>query len=271
MRYLYLASISMIFATACTSQPSTGGSLDECIPACGDRNCGDDGCGGTCGSCGAGRSCRDDGVCIMGTGTCTPSCYNRFCGDDGCGGTCGAECATGETCSTLTSWNNVPIGVRLCEPASYPTSAACPPADADRGTDVGDVVPNTSLVDCEGHAVNLRGTCTDPVSIIYQINVDCAPCIEYVNTVLSGLKAEFGDAVELYVVFDGMSECSTRTFFTGAEDIHFLVQGNFALTYIFGTGGKDSTLVMYEGNRIVSYSKKPTEAELRAAILAHSS
>ncbi len=37
---------------------------DECIPACGDLECGDDGCGGSCGACGEGASCME-GQCIM--------------------------------------------------------------------------------------------------------------------------------------------------------------------------------------------------------------
>jgi len=36
---------------------------DVCVPECGDRQCGDDGCGGRCGSCRRGQAC-DDGVCV---------------------------------------------------------------------------------------------------------------------------------------------------------------------------------------------------------------
>lgn len=35
----------------------------RCIPHCGDRNCGDNGCGGSCGSCGANASC-EAGHCV---------------------------------------------------------------------------------------------------------------------------------------------------------------------------------------------------------------
>lgn len=41
---------------------------------------------GACGNaCAAGETCQG-GVC---TGSCTPSCDGRQCGDDGCGGSCG--------------------------------------------------------------------------------------------------------------------------------------------------------------------------------------
>jgi uncharacterized protein YfaP (DUF2135 family) len=36
--------------------------LTDCVPSCADHACGDDGCGGSCGSCGAGERCVE-GVC----------------------------------------------------------------------------------------------------------------------------------------------------------------------------------------------------------------
>jgi len=51
------------------------------------RDCGSDGCEGTCGTCYSGKVCKS-GVC---TEVCTPNCFQNgsVCGDDGCGGTCG--------------------------------------------------------------------------------------------------------------------------------------------------------------------------------------
>ena len=41
-----------------------------CVPSCGGAECGDDGCGGSCGTCQGGQSC-DQGACVAGTGlTC---------------------------------------------------------------------------------------------------------------------------------------------------------------------------------------------------------
>ncbi len=71
---------------------------DLCVPDCTGRACGDDGCGGSCGTCGG------DTVCEPASGTCAsclPDCTDRACGDDGCGGSCGdcvgalAYCAGG--------------------------------------------------------------------------------------------------------------------------------------------------------------------------------
>lgn len=63
-----------------------------CLPACEDKSCGEDGCGGSCGTCGAQSVCAD-GVC----GPCTADCEGRECGSDGCGSSCGA-CPEGDAC-----------------------------------------------------------------------------------------------------------------------------------------------------------------------------
>ncbi len=66
----------------------------EC--SCFERDCGDDGCGGTCGACAEGEICTDAGLCVE-EGSCIPDCTDQECGDDGCDGSCGA-CGDGETC-----------------------------------------------------------------------------------------------------------------------------------------------------------------------------
>ncbi len=61
----------------------------RCLPECSGKVCGDDGCGGQCGSCDPGSSCVN-GQCQAG---CTPDCAGgKNCGDDGCGGKCGPDC-----------------------------------------------------------------------------------------------------------------------------------------------------------------------------------
>lgn len=64
-----------------------------CTPSCGSNQCGDDGCGGSCGVCDAGFSCVN-GMC---KNDCKANCTDKVCGDDGCGGSCG-ECSDGDTC-----------------------------------------------------------------------------------------------------------------------------------------------------------------------------
>ena len=60
---------------------------------CAGLDCGDDGCGGSCGDCPAEHSCLE-GICVP---DCLPECEDKECGDDGCEGSCG-ECAAGDKC-----------------------------------------------------------------------------------------------------------------------------------------------------------------------------
>jgi hypothetical protein len=57
-----------------------------CTPECNGRSCGDNGCGGECGTCDVGDSCNASGQCEA---ICQPDCAGKQCGDDGCGGSCG--------------------------------------------------------------------------------------------------------------------------------------------------------------------------------------
>lgn len=41
----------------------------SCTPTCAGKVCGDDGCGGSCGTCGSGELCAQ-GQCVIGQGTC---------------------------------------------------------------------------------------------------------------------------------------------------------------------------------------------------------
>jgi hypothetical protein len=95
------------------AQPS-GHPAAACQAQCKDRACGSDGCGGSCGSCGAKDKCDATFQCRAKTKTktktkkeaeaqaepkpdcdrggacpCTRDCAGHVCGDDGCGGSCG--------------------------------------------------------------------------------------------------------------------------------------------------------------------------------------
>ena len=62
-----------------------------CVPQCDGKACGDDSCGGYCGVCEEWQSCEADQC------ACVPQCDGKACGDDSCGGTCGV-CSAGESC-----------------------------------------------------------------------------------------------------------------------------------------------------------------------------
>src|SRR5690606_19917118 len=85
-----------------------------CTPSCEGLECGDDGCGGSCGTCEDGLFCRADGRCRPG---CQPDCSGKSCGDDGCGGSCGTcedglfcvagQCSSENRVSVSRVWNEV--------------------------------------------------------------------------------------------------------------------------------------------------------------------
>ena len=78
----------------------------ECVPNCTGRDCGDDGCKGSCGECSAPNPFCKAGLCVQ---ECEPSCGGKECGDDGCGGKCG-NCAPGALC------NSQSICLEVCPP-----------------------------------------------------------------------------------------------------------------------------------------------------------
>lgn len=74
---------------------SLGASSEVCVPDCEGRECGPDGCGGTCGACAdPTTACDAAGRCTL----CTPACEGKACGPDGCGRSCGS-CPDGEQCA----------------------------------------------------------------------------------------------------------------------------------------------------------------------------
>ncbi len=79
-----------------------------CDPDCGDRICGDDGCGGTCGTCDDGAVCSIDGACVDVAATC---------GD--------GMCADGEDCATCPADCGQCCGNGACEPSQGESCATC--------------------------------------------------------------------------------------------------------------------------------------------------
>jgi hypothetical protein len=78
-------------------RPATGAGCD-CTPQCGGKQCGDDACGGSCGSCGAGSSCAPDGQCVPDSGAGAGGSGGAGAGGDGNGandGTSGTEGSCG--------------------------------------------------------------------------------------------------------------------------------------------------------------------------------
>lgn len=86
---------------------------EECTPSCMGHDCGNDGCGGSCGACYSLEGAVDNSLCVNGF-CCTPNCVGKECGDDGCGGSCGS-CGTGTSCQSGTCVSGVTCGNGACD------------------------------------------------------------------------------------------------------------------------------------------------------------
>ncbi|MFH1531664.1 MAG: hypothetical protein ABIK09_13140 [Pseudomonadota bacterium] len=101
----------------------------DCIPSCAGLVCGDDGCGGSCGTCTAlPNSFCDNGACACAADTCAD--LGHTCGDwaDGCDGTV--------TCGTCTAFPNsfCDAGTCGCTPSTCAElGAQCGPQDDNCG------------------------------------------------------------------------------------------------------------------------------------------
>ena len=92
-----------------------------CEPVCQGKECGTDGCGGSCGSCpGAAPYCME-GKCKV---QCTPHCEGKECGDNGCGGSCGNCPATYECGDAGLCVEEAPPDDG-CEAQSHPGCGGC--------------------------------------------------------------------------------------------------------------------------------------------------
>lgn len=121
-------------------------SADLCQPACSGKQCGPDGCGGTCGTCVSFETCLD-GLC------CEKKCTDKNCGPDGCGGNCGpcelpGVCLDGNCCMPDCEGKNCgPNGCGgncgSCETGMFCMNGKCsdPDADMDGIPDSADIFP----------------------------------------------------------------------------------------------------------------------------------
>ena len=82
-----------------------------CKPNCEGKVCGDDGCGGTCGGCSSPQE-----ICTGGQCKCMPDCSGKECGDDGCGGSCGQCTGAHEVCEAGTCRCQSQCSDKACGP-----------------------------------------------------------------------------------------------------------------------------------------------------------
>lgn len=81
------------------------GCVAACTPDCTDKECGDDGCGGLCGSCDFKKGLQCDSATFACTAcTCDTGSGRIDCGNDACGNSCGT-CLNGQIC--IQDWKDL--------------------------------------------------------------------------------------------------------------------------------------------------------------------
>ncbi len=143
VRYCYGGASECVPDQSLTRQMMRSWGASVCVPACGAATCGDDGCGGSCGSCVGGATC-DAGTCVG--GSCTADCSGKDCGDDGCGGSCGA-CPPGETCA---GGGQCAPGAPVCGDGAVAPSEACDDGNTETETppDASSLPTDACISDC---------------------------------------------------------------------------------------------------------------------------
>ena len=135
-----------------------------CQPDCtieggGMKQCGDDGCGGSCGQCQAGMVCDEDPndgneflwVCVP----CEPKCQNtdgsmKQCGSDGCSGQCG-QCPPGWDCEETELTGDtvcIPCAGSCINPIDGFSQMQCGPKDCPAGCLELGLSPCNTMADC---------------------------------------------------------------------------------------------------------------------------
>jgi hypothetical protein len=141
---------------SCVAGACTG----TCASDCTGKQCGDDGCGGICGTCPVGQTCQQ-GHCV-----CVPDCAGKQCGGDGCGGSCGScgngkhcqqgRCVTNSCAGGCGSHGSCQGGACVCD-AGYASCAAGSPCDVDIATDPTNCGSCGNV--CPGNGQNGQATC----------------------------------------------------------------------------------------------------------------
>jgi hypothetical protein len=160
-----------------------------CAPNCTTtgKTCGDDGCGGSCGTCsGTTPICNTKtDQCVD---KCTPDCTDKECGDDGCSGSCPNMCTTipYTTCSTEGACVCTPdCGSRVCgmdpvcETLNCGTCSGTTPKCDSNGQCVTNCTPNCNGKECgDDGCGGSCGSCGGTNQQCTNGNCTCPGCLE---------------------------------------------------------------------------------------------
>jgi hypothetical protein len=141
----------------------------RCLPNCFMRDCGDDGCGGSCGECEAGEECRTEvGVCLPAT-SCGP-----YADGPACVGQALVSCAGG----ALVAEGCLPQG-KICAPGPCDEPPACRPVVP--GTPCGNVpawnaCENGHVFRCENGVLKVSHCVLDGYKGCIRVDIDTMDC-----------------------------------------------------------------------------------------------
>ena len=138
--------------TECTPQPC--GTPCAVVVNCLSKECGDDGCGGSCGDCGDGDVCTPEHLC------CTPDCDGTECGDDGCEGSCGG-CDDSNPCIETKCMDGI-CNVMPDDPCDDGNPCTNDTCDQEFGCAYSPKPNGTPCEDCEGNCTS-DDTCQDGI------------------------------------------------------------------------------------------------------------
>ena len=176
--------------------PDAPGSPEVCIPDCAGKECGDDGCGWTCGMCLPGVSCLADGTCE----DCIPDCQGKWCGPDDCGSTCG-ECPPDQKCSStgLCNFIDDPCEGKECgtwdgQWCGDCPCPGCPPSCGECNLETGH---------CEGCGPDDSNECPAIFDCLYECPESDQACQQNcVNSAVIEAQMAFNDLFQCWVDVD---------------------------------------------------------------------
>jgi hypothetical protein len=117
--------------TQTTSPPPPASQQASCTPNCAERTCGSDGCGGSCGTCGANQVCQGGTCCLpeSRSATCAGRCgtWTNTCGQPVVCSTCpaGQQCLSNGSCAIVCDDNADCTGGNGCSNPSVEGARHC--------------------------------------------------------------------------------------------------------------------------------------------------
>ena len=145
----------------------------NCTSHCRGKECGDDGCGGSCGNCPDGYLCIEN-QCVR--RACVPQCQGKECGGDGCEGSCG-DCPPHETCKDGTCACPNPCSGACCPSGDVCEEGSCCSPDCG-GKNCGTDGCGGTCGECEefgNECVNGQCECVaDSTGSVYDNDYGCA-------------------------------------------------------------------------------------------------